>query len=173
MPLVEKLVSVLPKRIKSAVIDQISVVIAFAIFSTVEELIFTDREIEKNAVYVAVLFFSAFLNKDIYFGKSIGKFFTGLSVVSVRTGESASSIQCCIRNLTLLVWPLEVLVVFFSPNRRIGDILAGTKVSEGTQSVNGIKWHFHQAIISILGSLVLMYYLFTAIERMGIMEMPQ
>jgi uncharacterized RDD family membrane protein YckC len=172
MYLIDKLIGGLPRRIRSALIDQIGLVITFAICSIVEELIFTHSEIQKNNVYTAIILFSIFLNKDIYFGKSIGKFFIGLRVVSIRTGKSASPIQCYVRNLFLLLWPIEVFILFFSPERRIGDMVAGTKVLDGAEIVNEMKWQYVQAVISILGSLVLIYYLFTAIDGIGIMGSP-
>lgn len=116
------------------------------------------------------MLFSIFLNKDTYFGKSIGKYFNGTRVVSVRTGNAASPIQCSIRNLFILIWPLEVIVLFFSPQRRIGDIVAGTKVQESEEIGNETKWKYAQAILSMLTSLFLIYFLFTYIDRLGIMS---
>lgn len=82
-----KLITALPKRIASALIDQCCLAVAFAIFSIIEELIFSPEEISRKGAYMAAILFSVFLNKDIYFDKGIGKSFTGLNVVSVRTGR--------------------------------------------------------------------------------------
>lgn len=61
-------------------------------------------------------------------GRSLAKRITRLQVVDNRTGEAATPIKCFVRNLPLMIWPVEVLVTFFSPQRRLGDLLAGTRV---------------------------------------------
>jgi hypothetical protein len=33
-----------------------------------------------------------------------------------------------LRNVTLLIWPIEGLFVLFSPQRRLGDFIAGTRL---------------------------------------------
>jgi uncharacterized RDD family membrane protein YckC len=121
-------------------------------------------------VYTAIVLFSVFLNKDIYYGKSIGKYFNGTRVVSIKTGSVASPIQCFIRNLFILIWPLEAIVLFFTPERRIGDLVAGTKVQENVEIGQEMKWQYVQAIISIVTSVTLVYYLFTYIDSLGIMN---
>lgn len=127
LSLIDKLIGALPKRIISALIDQISLVIVFAVFSTVEEPIFALVEIKNGSVYTAIVFFSLFLNKDFNFGKSIGKAFTGLRVMSIRTGLPANPIQCCVRNLFLLLWPIEVLFILLYAERRLAISLQGLK----------------------------------------------
>ena len=47
------------------------------------------------------------------------------------TEKPATELQCFIRNLTIAIaWPLEVVVGFINPERRIGDFIANTKVVE-------------------------------------------
>lgn len=36
--------------------------------------------------------------------------------------------QCLIRNLFIVVWPLEVLTSLINPHRRLGDFITGTMV---------------------------------------------
>jgi len=72
-----------------------------------------------------VLFF-IFLNKDFYNGRSIGKRAMGFQVLSNVNGEPASPLQCLIRNMTIIIWPIEALFSAFSRKRRIGDFLART-----------------------------------------------
>jgi uncharacterized RDD family membrane protein YckC len=164
MYLTNKLIDALPKRIVSAIVDLFSLALASMIFSAVEDLTFT------RPVYTAIVLFSIFLNKDIFFGKSIGKYFTGTRVVSARTGNAASPIQCSIRNLFILIWPLEAIILLFSPKRRIGDIVAGTKVQESAEIGPEMKWQYAQAILSVVASFAFVYYLFTFIDGLGIMS---
>ena len=86
--------------------------------------------IEAGAFFIMFL---VYLNKDFAKGKSISKRILGLRVVDRQTGEPASSLKCFLRNLTWLIWPLEVFVSIFSRTRRIGDLLANTKVRRSTK----------------------------------------
>jgi uncharacterized RDD family membrane protein YckC len=166
-----KIIKALPNRILSAMIDQISLAVSsFLIFSIGEELASTPQEMNMIDVNAAITLCSIFLNKDIYFGKSIGKHFIGLRVLSSRTGNAASPIQCLIRNLFLFLWPLEALILFFSPKRRIGDMVAGTKVEESKEIRGEKQWPYVQVILSIVGSFILVYYLFNFIDNLGIMH---
>jgi len=169
--LINSIIKVLPSRILSAIIDQISlVVVSIIIFSISEKLASTPQEINSIEVNTAIVLFSFFLNKDIYFGKSIGKYFTGLRVVSARTGNPASPIQCALRNLFVLLWPLEALFLFLSPKRRIGDFVAGTKVQESIEIGHEVKWKYIQAILALVGSFIFVFYLFNFIDSLGIMN---
>jgi uncharacterized RDD family membrane protein YckC len=69
-------------------------------------------------------------NKDIVGGRSIAKRKSGFAIVKYRTAEPASQLQCFIRNVTCLIWPIEALLAFGGAEQRIGDFIAGTKVVE-------------------------------------------
>src|SRR5690606_22645628 len=81
---------------------------------------------------ITVLFmlclFSIYLNKDVINGRSPAKRIFGLITVNNKTGERANPIETCLRNITLIFWPVEVIFILISPQRRIGDYIAGTKV---------------------------------------------
>lgn len=72
--------------------------------------------------------FIIYFLKDNYRGKSLGKRLTGYQVVTASKGEPAGVLRCFIRNLFIPLWPLEVFITLFSPSRRLGDLIAGTKV---------------------------------------------
>jgi uncharacterized RDD family membrane protein YckC len=69
-----------------------------------------------------------YFNKDFFRARSPAKKLFGFQVVDVRTGSIASRTQCFIRNITCILFPIEVLVTLFSKQRRIGDLIANTKV---------------------------------------------
>ncbi len=77
-----------------------------------------------------------YFNKDMIQGKSIAKRALKQEVVDIKTGEVASSLKCFVRNLTIAIWPIEVIVVLISPARRIGDFMAGTRVELMTDDRN-------------------------------------
>lgn len=90
--------------------------------------------------------------------------------MSYKTGDPASPIQCFVRNLFLFLWPLEALILFFSPIRRIGDVVAGTKVI-ASEKINGeMKLQRVQVIRSVTASFILVYYLFNYVDSLGIMN---
>ncbi|SDF29797.1 RDD family protein [Ulvibacter litoralis] len=80
-------------------------------------------------ISLILLPFFIYLNKDFFKSKSPGKRILGYQVIDRKTNNPANELQCFIRNLTICVaWPIEVIVSLISPERRIGDFLANTKV---------------------------------------------
>jgi uncharacterized RDD family membrane protein YckC len=42
--------------------------------------------------------------------------------------QTSAPLKCSLRNLTRIIWPIEVLVTMFNPSQRLADKLANTKV---------------------------------------------
>jgi uncharacterized RDD family membrane protein YckC len=100
--------------------------IVLAIFG--REALATDMMEHALEVLTGFIVVVIYFNKDWFSGQSLAKRFMGQRVVYVRTGLPASRPRCFVRNLTIPLWPLEVLITLFSPSRRLGDWLAQTKV---------------------------------------------
>jgi uncharacterized RDD family membrane protein YckC len=79
-------------------------------------------------IYIALCGFVTYFCKDVVNGRSIGKRITNLQVVDDKTGEVATPMQCFVRNIFCIIWPAEVIITFFNPQKRIGDLVAGTRV---------------------------------------------
>lgn len=79
-------------------------------------------------IFLGSIIFSIYFNKDVINGKSPAKRFLGLVILDYKTGEIANPVKSVIRNITFVFWPIEVVFSLFSPERRIGDYIAGTKV---------------------------------------------
>lgn len=77
---------------------------------------------------IIILLFSLYFNKDILNGQSIGKRLLKLQVIDNVTKTVASPLKCLLRNITIIIWPVEVIVVLFTPARRLGDRIANTSV---------------------------------------------
>ncbi len=110
------------------------VILAFILFG-IQILIFgnlPETNFPSGLFYIPMLLvlflFSIYLNKDAVKGKSPAKRILGLVIVDNQTGKIANPVKAVIRNLTLIFWPIEVIFSLFSPERRIGDYIAGTKV---------------------------------------------
>jgi uncharacterized RDD family membrane protein YckC len=67
-----------------------------------------------------------YMNKDFWRARSIAKRMLGLQVVDATTGLLATTTQCFIRNVTLLLWPVDALLILLCPTRKAGDYIAGT-----------------------------------------------
>ena len=90
-------------------------------------------------VFLGLMFLYFF--KDSFSARSIAKRVTKLQVVDNRTGKAASVRQCFLRNLTIVIWPVEVLITLFNSQRRLGDFIAGTRVvNYGTSQVPAFEF---------------------------------
>src|SRR5689334_10141418 len=87
------------------------------------------RGMSTTQYYLWIGCVAIYLCKDCIGGRSIAKRVTNLKVIDNKTGEAASPLQCLVRNILIFIFPLEILVVLFSPQRRLGDRLAGTRVN--------------------------------------------
>ncbi len=76
------------------------------------------------------IFLSAatYLNKDIAGGRSIGKRFLGYAVVNEKDGKSPRRAICFLRNLTIIIYPAELLFGLFSPTQKMSDYFTHTKI---------------------------------------------
>jgi len=67
--------------------------------------------------------------KDCFKGTSPGKWMLGIKVVDVESGEAPSVLKTIVRNLFLIIWPVEFFALLFSKDkRRFGDKIANTTV---------------------------------------------
>jgi uncharacterized RDD family membrane protein YckC len=97
---------------------------------------FEAHPLETGAFYFMMLIY---LNKDFIGSRSVAKRLLGLIVVDNKTGLPANELKCFLRNLSIVLWPLEVLITLISPDRRIGDFIANTRVEkENRQNTEAI-----------------------------------
>lgn len=88
----------------------------------------TEMNFDGPLLYVSLLGFALYFCKDVINGRSIGKRITKTQVVDNATGQVASPLKCFVRNITIPIWPIEVIVTLINPSRRLGDQIAGTKI---------------------------------------------
>ncbi|MCK6609693.1 MAG: RDD family protein [Bacteroidia bacterium] len=90
---------------------------------------------------MVIFLLSLFLNKDVFNGQSLGKRLFNLQIIKQSTGQIATPIECVFRNVTLIIWPLEVLFILVSPSSRLGDNLVGTKlVYKQAENIDNPNW---------------------------------
>ena len=119
-------------------------------------------------IFFALMIFSIYFNKDAIKGKSPAKRILGLVIVDNKTGEIANPIKAVLRNTTMILWPIEVVFTIFSPERRIGDYIAGTKVINDDKTLNAELKIGQIAIALILGIIYLFLILALEFAVMGI-----
>lgn len=100
-------------------------------------------------VFLFAFGFSAYFNKDIFNGRSPAKRILKLQVIDNKTNQAANSLKCLVRNLTIPLWPMEVIFVLINPKRRLGDKIAGTRI-EYIDTPENTKVNWSKFILALL-----------------------
>lgn len=122
------------RRFLAFLIDYMIFALFFTIICTVfyvaEQFFIVENGPTFYMLYGILLLFTMllFIAKDCYRGKSIGKKLEKLKVVSNR-GDKATIFQLFIRNITILIWPVEFLLLLLD-KEKLGDRLANTMVTD-------------------------------------------
>lgn len=79
-------------------------------------------------VFTVAFVFTVFICKDLILsGNSIGKRISHLQILDIDNNEP-SSLKLICRNLFFFLWPIDIIFCCLNPERKLGDILFGTKV---------------------------------------------
>ncbi len=89
---------------------------------------------EKWGFYFVLMLY---LNKDFLKGQSPLKRLLNTQVQD-NGGARANEWQCFLRNTTLLIWPLEVMILAINGRKRLGDYIANTQVVDASK--NACSW---------------------------------
>ncbi|MBO9151601.1 RDD family protein [Chitinophaga sp. GCM10012297] len=100
--------------------------------------------------YLSMLGIALYLCKDCINGRSIAKRILSLQVVDNLTGQAASPVKCLVRNLFIVLWPIEVLVALANTGRRLGDRVAGTRLVVFETTNERPKVNIGQVLISVV-----------------------
>jgi uncharacterized RDD family membrane protein YckC len=127
----------LRQRFKSILVDSCSIFIVSIPFIAT---IFIGR-LENNLLYqtfVVSLICSLFLCKDLAGGRSIGKRLFNLQIVSLEN-HSVSSLKLIFRNIFTFMWPIEIVFCLIDSEKKLGDIVFGTKVIMLDSNMNNVN----------------------------------
>ncbi|MEP0265052.1 RDD family protein [Dokdonia sp.] len=115
-------------RLSSMVLDHM--IMTFVILIPSFILMFFSIKLEyRFEFFLWPIILFIYMNKDFVKGQSISKRILGYKIVKLNTQKEASMLQCYFRNITIpLIWPVEVVISYFSTTRRIGDYISGTEV---------------------------------------------
>lgn len=128
------------KRLTSALTDQFIMTMTIMVFA-IPEMIYQFTHLRTAGdinlysftagnwyVYVLNIGFAIYFCKDCIGGQSPAKRIFKFQVVDNKTEEIAKPFRCLIRNIFILLWPIEAIILLINPVRRLGDMVAGTKV---------------------------------------------
>jgi uncharacterized RDD family membrane protein YckC len=109
--------------------------------------------------YIGIFGFALYFCKDIINGRSIAKRGIKLQVVDNKTGQVATPLQCFVRNIFCILWPIEVIVALTNTSRRLGDRVAGTKLVYFDPALEQPKLNIGKAIIPVIISYALVFFI--------------
>ena len=92
--------------------------------------------IVKEAFYFMLV---PYLNKDFLQGRSPAKRLVGLQVQD-KSGAPANELRAFLRNVTAMLWPVEVLLIALGSRKRLGDYVAGTQVVASPRTPSTHSW---------------------------------
>lgn len=117
------------KRVLAFLIDYGIICILSAVLSLVAMLLQDQSQVITGILTGIVLLLDfVYIFKDVVGGQSIGKRFEKIKVVG-KDGNDTDLIRLIARNITLVIWPVEAILLILG-RERIGDKLAKTKVIE-------------------------------------------
>jgi Predicted membrane protein/domain len=117
--------------------------------------------------YIGILGAALYFCKDIINGRSIAKRILKLQIVDNTTGQVATPLQCFVRNIFCVLWPIEVVVAMTNTSRRLGDIVAGTKLVYYDPSLEQPKIDIGKTLLPVMisyGIILLIVQLLPTIE---------
>jgi uncharacterized RDD family membrane protein YckC len=119
--------------------------------------------------YLSMFGFALYFCKDIINGRSISKRVLKLQVIDNKTGQVATPLQCFVRNIFCIIWPIEVIVAMTNTSRRLGDKVAGTKLVYYEPTLEQPKINLGKTILPVVISygLILLIMQLTPSVTMG------
>lgn len=112
--------------------------------------------------------FALLLNKDILYGRSLCKIISGTYVHCNVTGRIAEPMRCLIRNLFLLLLPIEIFTLLLWPKRRLGDIVAGTEVRLYADDVEGAPFNMTLVAAALIATCLVLFGVLEVIFLAGL-----
>ena len=123
-----------------------------------------------SCAYLGIVGFALYFCKDIINGRSLAKRLLKLQVVDNTTGETASPMQCFVRNLFCIIWPVEVAIALTNTGRRLGDQVAGTKLVPYDPAMEQPKFNTAKTLLPLAIAYGIMLLLFQLLPKPGIAE---
>ena len=124
-----------------AAVIQAVLMFLFIILPMIQNQIDSSEALSRNFAVTSIASLYMLL-RDCLKGRSVGKRIMKLSVVPADNDRMPLTARLFIRNVLIVIWPVEVALLL-SGNQRLGDRIAGTRVVECSKS-NGPEF-FHNS----------------------------
>jgi uncharacterized RDD family membrane protein YckC len=135
-------------RLGAMILDHIMMTIIMVLFM-LPGLISETMHDPFAGIYFWLFGFALYFCKDCINGRSIAKRILKLQIVDNKTGQVASPLKCFVRDVFCILWPIEIIIALINPSRRIGDLVAGTKLISFDPSLEQPKPNYAQIALSI------------------------
>ncbi len=109
--------------------------------------------------FLSAMMVTMLLCKDCINGKSAGKRIMKIEIANEKEGEKVSAVSCVVRNIFVVLWIIEILVLFISKEKRIGDYVAKTKVVSNSK-VEKIKLDKNTLLTVLLCFCIIFLFIF-------------
>ena len=109
--------------------------------------------------FLSAMMVTMLLCKDCINGKSAGKKIMKIEIANEKEGEKVSAVSCVVRNIFVVLWIIEILVLFISKEKRIGDYVAKTKVVSNSK-VEKIKLDKNALLTILLCFCIIFLFMF-------------
>ena len=127
----------------------------------------------KGVRWIMVLTIGLWLSKDVFGGRSLAKRILRHQVVKKGTETPAHPLRTLLRNLTTLFWPIGFIWTLVRPQRRLGDLIAGTEIIAYEGQAFSAPTAWYQSVSAGLAALIACWLLFQPLfsdENMGYAE---
>lgn len=116
--------------------------------------------------YFNSLAISLYFNKDMFLGRSPAKRIFKLQIVDIKNHRPANPLRCLVRNITLILFPIELIAGLINNERRIGDFIAGTKLTvyEPEKLREKPKWIL--VILTLMIGMLIVNFLYILILKL-------
>ncbi len=109
--------------------------------------------------FLSAMMVTMLLCKDCINGKSAGKRIMKIEIANEKEGEKVSAVSCVVRNIFVVLWIIEIFVLFISKEKRIGDYVAKTKVVSSSK-VEKIKFDKDTLLTVLLCFCIIFLFMF-------------
>ena len=109
--------------------------------------------------FLSAMMVTMLLCKDCINGKSAGKRIMKIEIANEKEGEKVSAVSCVVRNIFVVLWIIEILVLFISKEKRIGDYVAKTEVVSNSK-VEKIKLDKNALLTILLCFCIIFLFMF-------------
>lgn len=99
-----------------------------------------------------------FLNKDIFKGRGIGKRVLKLQIIDKKTKKMASPLKCFLRNMFVLIYPLDFIVLAITKKRFLSDLILNTEFtnySKDNYQIHSLMNYVLTIILSTICSITI------------------